>query len=409
LLAPVGTWETFWAAVEHGADAVYLGLKQFNARALARNFTLEEIAFMKDELHAKGRRLFVAFNSLIKEKELKEAIFALAGLEEIGVDGIILQDLGLWRIARDHFPSLRLHASTLMTIHNSLGVAQAEAMGFKRVVLAREMTMEEITQVARNSNIELEVFIHGAMCFTVSGRCLFSSFFGGMSSTRGKCVQPCRRRYQWGRDKGGFFSMADLCGVDAVAGLKEAGIASLKIEGRLRPAHYVASVVTAYRMVLDGESGDESLRREAQELLASALGRRLSSGFFFSDRGAGAVSPSGATNTGEYLGKVISSSEGALLATLIRQVAQGDRLRIATQDGSQMSAVCGAVEERGDHTLLKIETSMGALVSGQMAGASLFRFDRSDSHLVDIKWKGRRGKRISEVSSSGCGPRALRS
>ena len=388
ILAPAGTWETLWAAVEHGADAVYLGLKRFNARALASNFTLEEVAWVADELHARGRRLFVAFNSLLKERELEEAAYCLAALEEIGADGVILQDLGLWRMAKRHFPGLRLHASTLMAIHNLLGVRQAERMGFRRVVLAREMTLDEIRAVAAGSEIELEVFVHGAMCFTVSGRCLFSSMFGGMASTRGRCVQPCRRRYTWGGETGYFFSMADLCGLDAVGELARAGVCSFKIEGRLRPAHYVASVVRAYRMVIDSGYDDPAVMEEARAIVAASLGRRLSSGFFFSRNGEGVIAPSLPGNTGEYVGKVVQGDGRKVVAEAVKPVQTGDRLRVVSRHGAQWKAECIGGGSAARCVELELEGGAGSVV-----GCQVFRFNKSSSGLVDKAWKGRRGAR----------------
>ena len=400
LLAPAGTWETLWAAVEHGADAVYVGLKRFNARALARNFTLDEIAWMVQELHGRGRRLLVAFNSLLKDGEMGEAFRDLVALAEMGVDGIILQDLGLWHLARRHLPELPLHASTLMTIHNSLGVRQAASMGFRRVVLAREMTLPEIeaaVSAASTSSLEIEVFVHGAMCFTISGRCLLSSFSGGKGSTRGKCVQPCRRRYRWGRREGHFFSMADLCGLEAVPALAEMGVDSLKIEGRLRPAPYTAAVVRAYRMVLDAlPEVDGKVMEEARAMLSGAMGRRLSHGFFFSPTGQGVIEPSMPSNTGELVGTIralagdeVELRPGRGVGDRGPDLASGDRLRLVSRKGEQCVVECKGLEEREGALWLRL----AHLPQWAAPGQALYRFNRANSPLVDPQWKARRGKR----------------
>ncbi|MDH3360181.1 MAG: U32 family peptidase, partial [Desulfobulbaceae bacterium] len=174
LLAPAGTIEAFEAAVSAGADAVYIGAPSLNARALARHFVMAEIAAMVDHAHKHGVKVYVAMNSLMKEEDIPTATQTLAAFEHLGVDALIIQDLGLYRLARNHFPQLRLHASTLMTAHNSAAVRQFTEMGYQRVVLAREMTLSEIGAVHQQNKVELEVFVHGAMCFSYSGMCLFS-------------------------------------------------------------------------------------------------------------------------------------------------------------------------------------------------------------------------------------------
>ncbi|MEJ2699147.1 MAG: U32 family peptidase, partial [Desulfuromonadales bacterium] len=185
LLSPAGSLEAFFAAMESGADAVYCGLKDFSARAKAKNFTLDELAAMTGFVHGKGRRVYVTLNTLVKERELPVLAETLSHLELLGVDGVILQDLAVWRLAREHFPALELHASTQMTVHNAAGVRMLERMGFKRAVLARELSLEEIRTIRSRTSMELEHFIHGALCFSFSGQCYFSSWLGGKSGNRG--------------------------------------------------------------------------------------------------------------------------------------------------------------------------------------------------------------------------------
>ena len=341
--------EAFHAAMEGGADAVYLSPRILNARAYGRNFSMEEIGHLVDTAHGRGRKVLVALNSLMKEAEIPDAVKLLAALDEMDVDALIIQDLGLWRICRKHFPGLRLHASTLMTIHNSAGVKIAEKMGFSRVVLARELTLKEIAAIARSCKTELEVFVHGAMCFTMSGLCLFSSYFGGRSSTRGKCVQPCRRRYTWKGAPGTFFSMDDLCGLEAVPELARLGIASLKIEGRLKPADYIASVTKAYRMVLDAD--DQSFQvalDQARDMVNRAMGRPMSSGYFFSENPRSAISPTRTANTGLYVGKVTRFEGKILHLSGTRSPEPGDMLRIVlARKELQFSTRCLEVEDEG--------------------------------------------------------------
>lgn len=200
LLAPAGTVPAFEAALAAGADAVYLGAPACNARALARDFSFAEIGAMIAMAHERGRKVYLAMNSLVKEQELPAAVTTLARLAALRADGLIVQDLGLLALAHRHFPELPLHASTLMAAHNTPAVACLAGLGCRRVVLARELSLAEIGLVARQAarlGVAIEVFIHGAMCFSYSGLCRFSSLHGGRSSLRGQCVQPCRRHYQW--------------------------------------------------------------------------------------------------------------------------------------------------------------------------------------------------------------------
>ena len=231
LLAPAGSLEVFQRAVEAGANAIYIGAPSLNARALAKKFSWPEMAAMVSYGHQHRVKVYVAMNSLMKEEEIPLAVETLAVLEKIGVDGVILQDLGIYHLIRTYFPGLRLHASTLMGAHNSLAVQQFAAMGFSRVVLARELTLAEIGEISKSVDVELEAFVHGAMCYSYSGLCLFSSYQGGKSGLRGACVQPCRRRYSWqGKGRGGpggyFFSMNDLEAIELLPRLAAAGVTS---------------------------------------------------------------------------------------------------------------------------------------------------------------------------------------
>ena len=353
LLAPAGDSEAFCAALDAGADSIYIGLKLLNARALAKNFTPQEAAYLIELAHKKGKKVFIAMNSLVKEAELKDAVRALAQIEAMQADALIIQDLGLFNLAQQHFPNLRLHASTLMTIHNSFGVKQAHHMGFKRVVLAREMTLKEIESAVKAAPVEIEVFIHGAMCFCYSGLCLFSSFMGGRSSTRGKCVQPCRRKYKWGNSQGSFFSMNDLEAGPLVWDLAQLGVTSLKIEGRLRPANYVHHVVKGYRLLLDSPVGDKEALEKAKEHFKLALGRPSSKGFFLNARPRNLVAPRQTANTGLLVGKIVHIAQESFdIALKDIPLAQGDRLRIVNKNDEQCSLrVTKAELNKKDNTI----------------------------------------------------------
>lgn len=331
LLAPAGTLEVFEVAVESGADAIYIGAPFFNARELARHFTISEVAAMVDFGHRHGVKVYLAMNSLVKEDEVVRAVETLAVLEQLQPDGLIIQDLGLYRILKKYFPGMRIHASTLMAAHNVAAVNKLANMGYSRVVLPREVTIDEISRISASTNVELEVFVHGAMCFSYSGLCLFSSFQGGRSSLRGRCVQPCRRRYTWqGKGKGlrsGYlFSMSDLAGIDLLPDLIKAGVTSLKIEGRMRSASYVGNVVKAYRTVLDAPPGDKNAQGVAQQLLDSAMGRKATRGYFPTSKPQDVLTPQYSGNIGIFLGKVKLARGATLMVNAPLTV--GDRLRL---------------------------------------------------------------------------------
>jgi putative protease len=269
LLAPAGGLDAAFAAFHYGADAIYLGLKKFSARAEAENFTLEELDEVTAFAHSlkPRRRVFVTINTLIRQDELPELIEAVTALQELGVDAVILQDLGVYRLIRRYFAGLELHGSTQMSVHNRAGAEVLARLGFERVVLARELTFEEVDDVTRTAGIETEVFIHGALCYAYSGLCLFSAQTLGRSGNRGKCAYSCRDAYEITgapatlrdgsdvkRDPAtGFpFSMKDLALPDHIPALRAAGVSCFKIEGRKKSPLYVATTTDYYRKLIDG-------------------------------------------------------------------------------------------------------------------------------------------------------------
>jgi len=329
LLAPAGSLETFFAAMEKGADAVYAGLREFSARAKAKNFTLAQMERMTAYAHSQSRRLYVTLNTLIKENELPHLVETLSALEGMGVDGVIIQDMAVARLARRYFPSLPLHASTQMTIHNSPGVRQLEDMGFSRVVLARELHIDEISSIVRESRIGIECFIHGALCFSFSGQCYFSSFLGGHSGNRGRCAQPCRRQYKYRGKEGYYFSTNDFSSIDMLPQLIEAGVASFKIEGRMKSAEYVANVVGAYRMAIDAPaSRREDTLAEAKELLKSSLGRAPTRGFLASHTPTDIATPALSGATGRFLAEIRGIKGDRIFFETRDRLHVGDRIRV---------------------------------------------------------------------------------
>ncbi|MGW8161526.1 MAG: peptidase U32 family protein, partial [Desulfobulbales bacterium] len=303
---------------------------------------------------------------------------------------LIVQDLGVYSLCRKYFPAIRLHASTLLGAHNSLAVRQFADMGFERVVLARELTIREIGIIEKQSPVELEVFIHGALCFSYSGLCLFSSYLGGKSGLRGRCVQPCRRRYSWsrkGQRPGYFFSMNDLGAVDLVHKLAKAGVASLKIEGRLRSAHYVASVVRAYRTIIDAPAGEREALATARELLQQAMGRKTSQGYFSSSQAKDLIAPYHSGNIGLYLGRAGKGAAKGKVALMLKQGVQtGDRLRLHQEGtGERVAFTLRYLTRKGRRVshAMQGERVILEVPARVQEGDSLFKVDSRSAREAD--------------------------
>lgn len=305
LLAPAGSMEAFFAAVAAGADAVYLSGKQFGARKFAQNFSDEEIEGVITYAHARGVRVYVTVNTLVHDRELPGVAAYLVRLYAMGADAVLVQDPGVAALAHEIVPGLVLHASTQLTIHNAEGVRWAHGMGFSRVVLARELSLAEVEAIAlatADTGVGLEVFLHGALCYSYSGQCLLSSVIGGRSGNRGMCAQPCRKRYSlvaagvdnYGRPTGlhdvplqekYLLSPKDLCTYREIPRLVNSPVASLKIEGRMKSPEYVAIVVSTYRRALDAATAGTFVPDKAAERdLMLAFNRGFTRGYLFGDR-----------------------------------------------------------------------------------------------------------------------------
>ncbi len=338
LLAPAGTIDCALAAYDAGADAVYAGLKKFNARERTGNFTENELARLIDYAHRNGRKLYVACNTLVKESELEEAAAMLADLAVMRPDALIVQDVGLLAMARDRFPGFTIHASTQAGFHNSAGLAIARRMGVARVILERQVLLSELERMTASAPpVELEVFIHGALCCCISGTCLLSSWLGGWSGNRGKCKQPCRRRYR-GKDGNGFFlSAQDLCAMELLPRILRTGVASLKIEGRLRRADYVANAVSAYRMLLDAKDEDafQELLPVARERMSHTYGRKWSFGYLTQESARTLVKFDSLGASGLLCGKVVARTEHGFLAEMSKRIHAGDVVRIQPRSGDE--------------------------------------------------------------------------
>ena len=338
LLAPAGNIESLEAAIGEGADAVYLGLKSFNARLRTTNFAWNQFEAAVETLHKQHKKVYVTVNTVCEERETERLYRFLSYLNDVGPDGLIVQDFSVMRMAQEFFPNLELHASTQMNVESSNAVKLLQNNGIKRMVLARELGLDEITKIKKETGAELEVFVHGALCVSESGLCLFSSFLGGKSANRGMCTQACRRFYKaevpGGEKSGYYFSPCDLQLIDQIPSLIEAGVDSFKIEGRMKSAEYVGNVVAAYRYVIDHYKEDKKgAIATGKRILSSDFARSKTTywyGFNSLDEGVSnaaqkILNPDQAGGTGIYLGKIASiKSPSKELSIAIRETLPDD-------------------------------------------------------------------------------------
>jgi putative protease len=329
LLAPAGTPESAWAALAYGADAVYAGLPRFSARAEAGNFSAGSLDELIGYAHHLGRRVYVTFNTLVQQRELDDALEMLALIRDLNVDGVIVQDMGVIRLIQKNFPQLRLHASTQLAVHNLEGARNLASLGFKRVVLARELSLKEITQISRNCGIETEMFIHGALCYSYSGLCLFSSHRIGRSGNRGRCAYCCRQPFESKGTQTLPFSMKDFSAAEYLPEIMSAGVASLKIEGRMKSPLYVAAVTGFYRKALDGDMQDSAQRLADIQTIFG----RPSTGLYLKNSETSPVDPVNDGHRGALIGTVKSVSGAWLILHSNRALQKHDGLKLETSFG----------------------------------------------------------------------------
>ena len=376
ILAPAGGMPQLIAAVENGADAVYLGGPSFNARMQAGNFDEETFAEAIRYAHVRGVKIYVTMNTLLTDEDLPAAWEAAKQMFHAGADGFIIQDLGLGRMLREHLPEAKLHLSTQATVYNLEGVRTAAALGYERVVLSRELTLPEIHEICASRLAEIEVFVHGALCMCYSGQCQMSRAIGGRSANKGTCAQPCRLPYtdETGRTAH-FLSPKDMCQIDHLGELVEAGVRSFKIEGRMKSPEYVATVVRVYRKYLDVylEKGDYTVSREDRESLLQVFNREGFSTAYYGKQPE-EVLPAGSElqepcftakeckrmmafhtpkNTGLYAGRVIRQKGVLADVQTERPVRQGDVIEIRPADGlgKAVTATVTYLEELQKHRL----------------------------------------------------------
>ena len=361
LLAPAGSWEALEAAVNAGADAVYMGGKSFGARAYASNFDKEEMAKAVYFAHMHHVRIYITVNTLVDDSELEELADYLMFLNNVGVDGIIVQDLGVIRLARKIVPELPLHASTQMTITNSSGVDFAVASGMERSVLARELSLKEI-EAACSRGTEIETFIHGALCVCYSGQCLMSSLIGGRSGNRGRCAQPCRLPYRLlnskgddmleGKDAGQYLlSPKDMNTLEILPQLIESGVVSYKIEGRMKRPEYVAIVVDAYRRAMDSYlAGDYSVPAEDFANIEQIFNRDFTTAYMVNRPGREMMSDRRPNNRGVLVGRVLKldKQRNKAVIKLDKELHLGDGLEFWVTVGGRVGTTVTEMLSKGE-------------------------------------------------------------
>lgn len=351
LLAPAGTMEALHAAVHNGCDAVYLGGSAFGARAFAGNFNNQEIIEAIEYAHLYGVKVYVTMNTLVYEHEIDDAVAYAYFLYQHDVDALIIQDIGLFHRLQLQLPDLELHASTQMHIHNEDGIEMIKRLGGKRVVLPRESTIEDIKRLT-NCGVDIEVFVHGALCVGYSGQCLMSFVLFGRSGNRGECAQPCRMKYQLmmkengklskvGADGEYLLSPKDLNTIEQIGELITAGVTSFKIEGRMKRPEYVAQIVSLYRYAIDQYINKQSfhLSKQQEQNMLKVFNRGFTTGHLFHQYGRNLMNPLRPNHMGIEVGKVVKATSDNITIHLSERLHQGDGIRILGQKEDQGQAV----------------------------------------------------------------------
>lgn len=345
ILAPAGTYESLQAAIKANADAVYVGGSLFSARAFAGNFDEETLIKAIRFCHLFDKKLYMAVNTLVKPSEIDLVVNYIKPFYNAGLDAVIIQDLGVAKVLHQEFPDLKLHGSTQMSITSSYGAQFLKDIGFCRVVPARELSLSEIKSIKEKVDIEIESFVHGAMCFAYSGKCLFSSFAGGRSGNRGRCAQPCRQCYEVSdvqrSDKSlvvkeYLMSLKDMCTLEILPSLIDAGIESFKIEGRMKNPSYVAATVSAYvkarDMYLDGKWNEEEIAKLKEQMQDIYNRGGFSSGYYFEEKGIDMLATKRPNHQGLKIGTVEKVAPPHITIKLEKDINEKDIIEIMGTD-----------------------------------------------------------------------------
>ncbi|WP_195940544.1 DUF3656 domain-containing U32 family peptidase [Romboutsia sp. 1001713B170131_170501_G6] len=389
LLAPVGSFEALKAAVQNGANAVYLGGKEFSARASANNFDREELREAVKYAHIRGVQVFVTANTLIKQNEIEDFLKYAKYLYDIDVDAVILQDVGIARLIKKELPDFELHASTQMVAHSLEDVRYLENAGFDRVVLAREVKVDEIKNICDNCKVDIEVFVHGALCVCYSGQCLMSSMIGNRSGNRGRCAQPCRQRYELVdvytgevvNSNGDYLlSPRDLSTIEEIDKIIDAGVHSLKIEGRMKRPEYVATVIESYRKTIDKylQTKKVNVSDETISDLYTIFNRKFTKGLILGEVGADVMNSQLPNNQGLYVGKVLDYNKKAkrLKIRLENTLKKGDGINLG-------GGTIGRIIKNGEIDTIGYKGEIIELDFIGEAKRNQIVFKTSDSELMD--------------------------
>lgn len=350
LLAPAGDLARLKVAIEYGADAVYLGGEQFSLRSAAVNFNDDELAEGIRFAHERGKKVYIALNIIPHNRDLESIVSFAEKVQKLGADAVIVSDLGVMELLREHVPNLPIHISTQASVTNYMTVKKFVSDGAERVVLARELSLGEIAEIKEKTGAELEVFCHGAVCMSYSGRCLLSNYLANRDSNMGQCAQPCRWQYYVMEEKrpgmympvveterGTFvFNAKDMCLIEHIDKLIAAGVDSLKIEGRIKTAYYVATVVKSYRRAIDAyyENSENWYKGEYLTELKKVSHRKYDTGFFFG-RPEEIYSDGSYIRNYDVIADIVKSApeEGRLYLSLLNKVTEGETLEVMEPDG----------------------------------------------------------------------------
>ena len=419
IVAPAGNMERFYAAVKAGADEIYMGIKGFGARRNAENFTLSEYMEALDYAHERGVRIFLTLNTVMRDKEIEALYENIKALYEQGLDAVIVQDLGLFRFIKDNFPDISIHGSTQMTVANHIEANYLKEIGFSRVVLSRELSFQDIKAVKENTEIELEIFVSGALCISYSGNCYLSSFIGGRSGNRGLCAQPCRKEYTTSQEEKGYFlSPKDqLMGQKEIKKLKDIGIESVKLEGRMKSPYYVFETVNYYRSLIKD--------MDRSERTSHLFNRGYSKGYFYGDRD-GIMNSKYSSDFGKFLGSIegkeIKISESLMLGDGVSYVSKNyeklggenvSKIRIKNKSENQKSAQAGdriiidKVPQGAKYVYKNYSKSLNDEISREIKQAKktidvegIFYGKVGEKATLELRCKNNRGENISVVKNS---------
>jgi len=419
IVAPAGNMERFYAAVKAGADEIYMGIKGFGARRNAENFTLSEYMEALDYAHERGVRIFLTLNTVMRDKEIEALYENIKALYEQGLDAVIVQDLGLFRFIKDNFPDISIHGSTQMTVANHIEANYLKEIGFSRVVLSRELSFQDIKAVKENTEIELEIFVSGALCISYSGNCYLSSFIGGRSGNRGLCAQPCRKEYTTSKEEKGYFlSPKDqLMGQKEIKKLKDIGIESVKLEGRMKSPYYVFETVNYYRSLIKD--------MDRSERTSHLFNRGYSNGYFYGDKD-GIMNSKYSSDFGKFLGSIegkeIKISENLILGDGVSYVSKNyeklggenvSKIRIKNKSENQKSAQAGdriiidKVPQGAKYVYKNYSKSLNDEISREIKQAKkaidvegIFYGKVGEKATLELRCKNNRGENISVVKNS---------